>query len=364
MASLAILGSRGIPAKYGAFEVAAEKIAQGLLEKGWSVTVFCPHSQAYRELSYRGIALRRVWHPPGGAGSLIYDGLSLLIASAGRFDAILMFGYGAGPFFLIPRLFRTPLIVNTDGLEWKRSKWPWSVKLYFQFAERLVTRAADQLISDAWGIKRYYKEKYGVDSEYIAYGTEMPNASNDGVHEFGLQSKQYYVVVMRLEPENSILEIVRGYLASRTARPLILVGPSTPFFDRAIRPLLNGQERVRYLGSIYERDRVFALRTNAFAYVHGHTVGGTNPSLLEAMASGNFIVAKDVEFNREVVGDLGRYFATAEDLTRIMDDLEQADPAVISRLGGAARAVVEERFQWQRVIDAYARVIATAISRR
>ena len=135
MIRLAILGSRGIPATYGGFEVVAERIAKGLVERGWQVTVFCPHNQAYRGHAYDGIALRRVWHPPGGIGTLVYDGLSLLIASAGRFDAILMFGYGAGPFFLIPRLFRTPIVVNTDGLEWKRSKWSGLVKLYFRFAD-------------------------------------------------------------------------------------------------------------------------------------------------------------------------------------------------------------------------------------
>src|SRR5207244_1844396 len=246
-ARLASLGSLSKPAKYGAFEVASEKIAAGFLEKGWAVTVFCPHDQSYREPFYRGIALRRVWHPPGGIGSLLYDGMSLLVASVGPFDAILMFGYGAGPFFFIPRLFGTPLIVNTDGLEWKRSKWSWAVKQYFRLCERVVTLAADRLISDAWGIKRYYKETYGVDSEYIAYGTELPDAIGDDVREFGLEPKRYYLVVMRLEPENSILEIVRGYLASHSARPLILVGPSTPFFDRMVRPLLDGQSRARYL---------------------------------------------------------------------------------------------------------------------
>ncbi|PYO78923.1 MAG: hypothetical protein DMD67_04010 [Gemmatimonadetes bacterium] len=130
----------------------------------------------------------------------------------------------------------------------------------------------------------------------------------------------------------------------------------------AMRPLLDGQSRARYLGPIYQRERVFALRKNAFAYVHGHTVGGTNPSLLEAMASANFVVAKDVEFNREVIGELGRYFATEEQLTRIVGELEQADPDSIDRLGRAARAVIEEKFQWHHVIEAYAKVIGAAIS--
>ncbi len=364
MTRLAILGSRGIPAKYGAFEVAAERIGKGLLEKGWDVTVFCPHYQAYRDESYEGLTLRYVWHPPGGAGSLFYDGLSLLLASAGGFDAILMFGYGAGPLFVIPRLFGVPIVVNTDGLEWKRSKWSWLAKVYFKLAERATARIANRLISDAHGIRRYYKERYGVDSEYIAYGTELPDVPTYDVRDLGVEPGQYYVVVMRLEPENSILEIVRGFLASRSSRALILVGPSTPFFDRVVRPLLDGQNRVRYLGPIYERDRVFALRQNAFAYVHGHTVGGTNPSLLEAMASESFVIAKDVEFNREVVGELGRYFHSAEDLTRVLRDLELVDPSAVEAAGRAGRTVIENSFQWHQVIDAYERVVGTTIATR
>ena len=155
---------------------------------------------------------------------------------------------------------------------------------------------------------------------------------------------------------------MRGFLASRSSRALILVGPSTPFFDKMVRPLLDGQNRVRYLGPIYERERVFALRQNAFAYVHGHTVGGTNPSLLEAMASESFVIAKDVEFNREVVGELGRYFDSAEDLTRVLHDVELVDPGTIEAAGRAGRAVIEKAFQWQHVIDSYARVVARAIA--
>ncbi len=364
MAKLAILGSRGIPAKYGAFEVAAERVGKGLVEKGWEVTVYCPHDQAYRDNLYEGMTLRYVWHPRGGVGSLLYDGLSLLLASAGGFDAILMFGYGAGPLFVIPRLLGVPIVVNTDGLEWKRSKWSWPVKLYFRLAEHATARIANRLISDAHGIRRYYKEKYGVDSEYIAYGTELPDVPKFDVRQFGVEPGRYYIVVMRLEPENSILEIVRGFLASRSSRMLILVGPSTPFFESMVRPLLDGQNRVRYLGPIYERDRVFALRQNAFAYLHGHTVGGTNPSLLEALASESFVIAKDVEFNREVVGELGRYFDSAQDLTRVLHDVELVEPSAIKAAGRAGRAVIEKAFQWQHIIDAYERVVATTIASR
>lgn len=363
MSRLAILGSRGIPANYGGFEVAAESIAKGLVQRGWSVTVFCPHDHAYRAPSYEGVTLRRAWHPPGAFGSLTYDALSLWAASRGDFDAILMFGYGAGPLFVIPRLFGVPIVVNTDGLEWQRSKWSRPVKLYFRLAERLVSRLATRLISDAPGIQRYYRDRYHVESECIAYGAELREQASTDMGALDLQAHQYYLVVMRLEPENSILDIVRGYLASRAARPLVIVGLPTPYFDRQVQPLLNGQNRVRLLGPIYDRGRLFALRQNAFVYVHGHSVGGTNPSLLEAMACGNFVVARDVEFNRDVLGAHGRYFTSANDLARTLNELEGADPSRLREAGEHCQRIIARSYRWDQIVEAYASAIRGVVRR-
>ena len=126
--------------------------------------------------------------------------------------------------------------------------------------------------------------------------------------------------------------------------------------------MLNAQNRVHYLGPIYERERLFALRQNAFAYIHGHTVGGTNPSLLEAMACGNLVIAKDVEFNREVLGDLGRYFVSADDLTHLLDDVDRADPAAVEQTGQSYKQIITQRFQWRQIVDAYAGVVEDALS--
>lgn len=363
---VAILGSRGIPAKYGAFEITAERLGIGLVDRGWDVTVYCPHNQSYQEPDYNRIKLRYVFHPPGGPGTLVYDVLSFASASRGDFDALLMLGYGASPFLRIPRFRGVPTVVNTNGIEWKRSKWPWYAKRWFRYAERSVTRLADQLVSDSKGIQRYYRETYGVHSAYVAYGTECPDLNGNpeiDLSAFGLRPKEYYIVVMRMEPENSIREIVQGFLASSSLRKLLLVGPPTRFFEEEVRPLFERNDRIVFCGAIYDRGKVFSLRQNAYAYIHGHTVGGTNPSLLEAMASGNFVIARNVEFSSEVIGDLGRYFDTPADLARLIDELDATDSAGVQRKGLEGRRRIEEDFQWDLVIDAYVRVLVQAVRR-
>ncbi|MGQ0815871.1 MAG: DUF1972 domain-containing protein, partial [Gemmatimonadota bacterium] len=298
---IAILGSRGIPAKYGAFEVCAERLALGFTERGHQITVYCPADQEYQDAFYHSVRLVHIKHPRAAVGPLVYDVSCLRHAVAEKPAAIIMLGYGASPFFFLTRRRGIPLIVNTDGLEWKRSKWPPAVRVYFRLAERMAVRWADRLVSDSLAIQQYYAEEYGVRSTYIAYGTEMPQVAPFDLSARGLSAGGYYIVVMRLEPENSIRAIVDGFRASSSNRQLVIIGPTTPFFDREVLPLVQADPRIRYLGSIYDRNEVFALRLHAYAYLHGHTVGGTNPSLLEALACGNFVIARDVPFNREVV---------------------------------------------------------------
>jgi glycosyltransferase involved in cell wall biosynthesis len=156
--------------------------------------------------------------------------------------------------------------------------------------------------------------------------------------------------------------IVEGFLASKSSKQMVIVGPTTPFFDAEVKPLLEGQNRAHYLGPIYERDVVFAMRRNAFAYVHGHTVGGTNPSLLEAMASANYVVARDVEFNREVVEDRGSYFDTADQLARTLEQIEQRPIEELRAAGLNGRERIAREFNWDRIIDDYAKVLTEAAS--
>jgi glycosyltransferase involved in cell wall biosynthesis len=361
---VAILGSRGIPAKYGAFEQCAQRLGEGFLERGLRATVYCPENQAYREPTYSGISLEYVAHPAGASGPLLYDLFSLRRAIAKRHDVMIMLGYGASPFFVLAKQSGIPLICNTDGFEWKRSKWSPLVRAYFKTAERIAARTADYLVSDSLAIQQYYQDKYGVRSTYIAYGTELPEGEPGDVSAYGVAPGGYYIVVMRMEPENSIREIVQGFIASKSKRSLIIVGPPTPFFDREVLPIAATDPRVRYLGPIYDRERLFALRRNAYAYLHGHTVGGTNPSLLEALASGNFVIARDVPYNREVVEDTGEYFDTAADLARVIDTMDATPAESMKTRGEQGRQVALTRFRWDQIVDAYLALVREAAASR
>lgn len=346
---VSILGSRGIPAGYGAFEVCAYQLGLGLTEMGCEVTVYCPHSQSYQERDYQGIQLVHIYHPPGPFGSLAYDGLSLIRSCFQESDVILVLGYSSSPFCLFPRLFGKKVVINTDGLEWRRSKWGSIPKLWLRLTERIGPWVADRLVSDSVAIKDYYKGEYGADSVFIPYGTEFP--SLDNLPDPNRSS--YYIVVMRMEPENSILEIVEGFRKSLIEKELVIVGPSTPFFQEKVLPLVDTDLRISYLGPIYDREKLFTLRSGAFAYLHGHTVGGTNPSLLEAMASGNLVIARDVPFNREVLGDSGFYFDTVSDLKTVLETIEDLSTECLDLMRETSYQIVSDNYTWKGVIRDY-----------
>lgn len=348
---ISILGSRGIPASYGAFEVCAEKVGEGLVQRDCKVAVYCPRNQAYQDSSYKGMDLVYTYHPPGGLGSLVYDVVCLLKASFLPSDVLLVLGHSSSPFCLFPRLMGKKVVINTDGLEWKRSKWGKLPRLWLQFTERVSTKTANQLVSDSTGIADYFQEKYGKESVYIPYGTEFPELDPEIV-SYSSQSS-YYLVVMRMEPENRILEIVQGFSQSDTTKELVIVGPSTPFFGGEVLPLVEEDSRIKYLGPIYDREQLFRLRIGSFAYIHGHTVGGTNPSLLESLASRNLVIASDVPFNREVLGDAGFYFSTREDLVSCLEEVESLEDWRRKSRTEWLYERVSLYYTWDKVTDSY-----------
>lgn len=352
---VAIVGSRGIPGRYGGFETCAERLGTGLVELGYAVTVACPKGQAYREPTYQGVRLDFCPHPKGYLGSLLYDAVALLKASFRRDDVILMLGYASSPFCLIPRLLGSRVIINTNGLEWRRSKWPWYGRLCLRLAEKVAVWVASDLISDSKTIQQYYLDRHNVTSIFIPYGVEVNgDLGADALGEYQLKPQNYYAVVMRMEPENSIREIVQGFLEAETARTLVLIGAATRFFDAQVKPLVDTSGgKIRHLGAIYDRRMLFQIRQNAYAYIHGHTVGGTNPSLLEAMASGNLVLARDVRFNREVLEDIGFYFESARDLAAAIRCVERASDSDVADRRARARDRILKHYTWDIIVDQY-----------
>ncbi|MGI0501586.1 DUF1972 domain-containing protein, partial [Burkholderia sp. ZZQ-2] len=204
-----------------------------------------------------------------------------------------------------------------DGLEWRRSKWGPRGKAYYRWAEQFGVRTADALIADAPGIADYYRHQFDVPTELIRYGAPiLDQLPERGVAEMGLESGGYHLVVARFEPENHVLEIVEGYRDSDAKLPLVVVGsaPYSAGYTQEIERVADGDERIRLVGGVYDQELLDALYANALTYVHGHSVGGTNPSLLRAMGAGTAVIGFDVPFNREVLDGNGWFFSDAADV--------------------------------------------------
>lgn len=360
---LAILGTRGIPARYGGFETFAEKLAIGLSNLGHEVTVYCEAGESPMPSQFNGVRLRYVSSPRlGPLDTIVYDLKCLWDARTG-YDVVYMLGYGVGPFCRIPRFYGTEVWINPDGLEWARTKWNFAARVYLRLMEWSAVRVADRIIADAAAIRESLASRYGELSSctLIRYGCEIVDAppASAPLAEWGLVPESYYLMVCRLEPENHVLEILRAFQQSRSARELIVVGNHQAQTSYVKKLGTVRDPRIRMIGTVYDQKKLTCLRAHAFAYMHGHSVGGTNPSLLEAMGCGNLIFAHRNPFNHETLGDCGIFFSNSAELTGAIErvelegaDLEYWRRAVVAR----ARA----RYRWADVIASYAQLLERA----
>lgn len=351
---IAMVGTRGVPARYGGFETAVEEIGRRLVARGHEVVVYCRGDDHSRE----HLGMRRVVLPAvrsRTAETLSHAALSVAHLVTHRTDVAIVFNAANAPLLPVVRAARIPVAVHVDGLEWKRGKWGAAGRRYYLVAERLAVRWSNALIADAVGIQDYYRERYGVPSRFLPYGAPVLEAPP--VHrlcELGLSAGGYHLAVARLEPENHVDVVMRGYLASSCEQPLVVVG-SAPYpgthVDEVNR-LAASDRRVRMLGGVWDQELLDALYAGASCYLHGHSVGGTNPSLLRALGAGAPVVAFDVDFNREVIGDGGLFFVDDADVTAALKQVE-ADPVDARERGDAGRAAVARRYRWDDVAAGY-----------
>ena len=356
--SIAMIGTRGVPAAYGGFETAVEEVGHRLVDAGHAVTVYSRGAQT-RDRAYRGM---RVVHLPAvprrQLETLSHTGVSVLHAVlAARPDVAFVFNAANSPFVPLLRSRGIPVALHMDGIEWKRSKWGPRGQAYYRWAEEFGVRSADALIADAPGIAEYYDEEFGVPTELIRYGAPvLAGLPEAGVRALGLTPNGYHLVVARFESENHVLEIVEGYHAGDGTLPLVVVGaaPYSHEYTRRIEAVAAADPRIRLLGRVDDQDLLDALYHHARTYVHGHSVGGTNPSLLRAMGAGTAVVAYDVGFNREVLDGRGWFFRTAADLAPLFARIE-ADPGVPD-IAAAGRRRVAAVFTWPAVAADYERL--------
>ncbi|HWV70142.1 MAG TPA: DUF1972 domain-containing protein [Pseudosphingobacterium sp.] len=326
---IAIIGARGIPNFYGGFEQFAEYLSVGLVEEGYEVTVYNSHTHPYQEATWKGVKIIHCRDPEdkiGTVGQFIYDLNCIWDARKRNFDIILQLGYTSSSIWgwLMPRK-KSIITTNMDGLEWKRTKYSKKVQKFLLFAERLGVKYSDHLIADSKGIQEYLMVKYGKASTFIPYGAYLFNHSDPScLGEYGVFPLGYNMLIARLEPENSIEVILDGVASANDTRFLV-VGQHQTSYGAYLKEKYRKNGHIKFLGGIYNMEHLNNLRHYSNVYFHGHTVGGTNPSLLEAMASQSLICAHNNVFNKSILGDDAFYFENAADVSRVLKTVSKPE---------------------------------------
>ncbi len=359
---IGILGTRGIPNRYGGFEQCAEFLAAGLVEKGHKVWVYNSHDHEYQQDTWNGVNIIHCYDPEkkiGTAGQFIYDLNCIRDARKRRFDVLLQLGYTSNSIWykLWPKSCKN--VVNMDGLEWKRSKYSNKVRNFLKHAERWAALNADVLVADSPGIEQYLKETYDKPSHFIAYGANVFTEPYEPLLEkYELKAFNYNMLLARMEPENNIETILKAHILSGTGRPLLVVGKTDNTFGKYLVDTYGSKPGIRFMGGIYDITIVNNLRYFSHLYFHGHSVGGTNPSLLEAMGSNSLIAAHDNVFNRAVLGTDAFYFADVDQLVNIIRTTTVKSEH--TKLLDNNHRKIRDQYNWPRIVDEYEKVLIAA----
>lgn len=373
---IAFISTRGIPNNYGGFEQFAEYISVGLVQRGHEVTVYSPNFHPYKEDSYKGVKIKHIYSPEtwlgSSVGSFFYDFSSLKDALKNEdFDIVYEAGYTsiipAYIWFNVKKRKRPIFTTNMDGLENKRSKFSPMVRRFLGWEERMAVKYSHYLIADNMGIHDYYKEKYGKESKFLAYGADIHDDFNTKyLNEFGLKPEEYYILIARLEPENNIVMAIEGYLRSKEngRRPLIVVGKTSTSHGKELVAKYANEKSVRFVGGIYDFKKLDSVRHFSHAYFHGHSVGGTNPSLLEAMAAGCFIFAHDNIFNRAVLKKNALYYPTAEKVTEYLDNIDAIAENNKKTFTTNNIEVIRNEYSWEHLVDEHEKYFCWVLDQR
>jgi glycosyltransferase involved in cell wall biosynthesis len=356
-----IVGVRGIPNRYSGFERFVEVLAPYLVRRGHDVTVLCEGSAraincAQQDL-WQGVRRRfiRVGTRRNPLSTVLYDLRSFLYVRRGA--VVLAFGYGTALFQLCLLARGVPHAVNMDGIEWRRAKWGRFARAWLRANEFIATRLATELVADHPEIQREILDRLSRPSHMIPYGVSCQVSGSVGKSTESsvgrIADRQFHLVLARPEPENQIHILLMAYRASSRACSLIVVGDfSSTSYGRA---LIRDFPEANFVGPIYDHDALNDLRVRSSLYLHGHSVGGTNPSLIEAMAAGAVVVAHDNPYNRWVLGDGGLYFSGVDDLVTLLD--EHYGPDVRAKYRERARAICLQRFTWEEVLGKYEAIV-------
>ena len=371
-----IIGSRGLPAQYGGFETFVDQLVSHQVSPDIQYHVAClSNDQAYQHFDYKGVDCFTIKAPKLGPARVIaYDMMAInyalkLIKKQGIEQPIFYvlgntIGAFVAPFASKIHKIGGRFYINPDGLEWKRAKWAKPIQAYLKYSEKIMTRHADLVISDNPGIESYIKEAYPWSkTTYIAYGTDLsPTSLNsqdrkarEFYHKWQTQEKNYYLILGRFVPENNYETAIREFMTSSTKRDLVIIcnQEGNPYFEELrARTGFDQDPRVKFVGTVYDQNLLKYIRKGAFAYIHGHEVGGTNPGLLEALAQTDLNLVLGVSFNQTVAKDTAQYWTKETgNLAHLIDQVDSLED--VSEWGQRAKANMKQNFTWEKIVGEY-----------
>ena len=346
MKKIAIIGTAGIPANYGGFETLTENLTKYSGDK-FNYYVFCSSKHFKNQLKFHNNS-KLVYLPinANGISSILYDFLSLLMCLRIKPDTVLILGVSGCLFLPVFKLItRSKIITNIDGMEWKREKWSLVAKLFLKLSERIAISFSDVLITDNRAITQYVSKKYAKDSETIAYGGNCM----DTVHNPQHKKEIYALSICRIEPENNIALILEGF--KKTNFNIKFIGNwNASTYGKKLQKEFKHIKNIELIDPIYDADLLHEIRFNCSVYIHGHSAGGTNPSLVEIMHYGIPVISYDCIFNRFTTENSAIFFKSSGELSRILKNFESID---YKKIGEDLKLIAVKEYKWDKIIDQY-----------
>ncbi|MGB2963494.1 MAG: DUF1972 domain-containing protein [Anaerolineales bacterium] len=359
---IALLGIRGVPASYGGFETAAEQLGQRLVKRGHQVTVYCrSHHISFPEAHYLGMELVKIPTIKNKyLDTIVHSFLSSLHALFKKYDIALYFIVGNSPVTWIPRIVGTKTIINVDGLDWKREKWPSFAKRYLIFTEQLATKFPNIALTDSRTVQKYYHERYHRIIPYIPYGSELDVLPpGKTLKRFGLESRKYVLFVGRLVPENRAHHLIEAFQGLDTDYKCVIVGdaPYSKDYIATLKTIGNIDSRIVFTGYVFG-EGYQELSSNAYIFVESSKASGTHPALTEAMAMGNCIIVNNIPENLETLGRAGFYYSDEEGAIGLRQTLNYLlhNPDVVEDYRKKAYSRAKQKYSWEKVTDEYERL--------
>ena len=364
MAKIGIIGTRGVPNHYGGFEKFAQILSQKLVSWGEEVWVYNSHDHPYQHKTWQGVNILHCYDPEdktGTIGQFLYDFLCILDSRKRNFDIILQLGYTSNSIWnrLLPK--ESIIITNMDGLEWKRTKYSKPVRHFLKYAETLAVKSSHHLVADSPGIQKYLAEEYDTGSTFISYGAQIVDYA-PLPEEFGIEAAKYFLLIARMQADNHVEEIIKGVLASESQFPLLVVGHTNNSYGRNLKKKYGNSPQILFTGGIFNEKIINGLRYHTACHFHGHSAGGTNPSLLEAMAASSVICAHDNLFNRAVLQQEALFFKTSCDITKIINDEAWKDGGTLWVEKNLEK--IKNDHDWETISKSYHRLFLNLLNKK